>query len=270
MKYVAFVDILGFKEKINRQGHEESIEFLKKFSSNLYNQWRKSEFSKNGNIGGYIFSDSIIIYTNNANPESLKNLLDYLRAIFPKVFLENGVLLRAGIAKGNFENIVLPELKNLEKGLLIGKAFIEAYLLEGQNKGAHIQISGTVKDDIKEYFSDDFEIIERHNSEIYLVRWANKKFLFEDENLKKFVDLANKSGWDTHFYETLHLFLTGEKNSQVIFEKIYDYLKINSEKFDYNDIDRYLLNALNEKIDLNFRKMFLKYLRKSIEKNKKS
>ena len=51
MKYVAFLDILGFKEKLKELDHNGISEYISDFSSVVYNEWENSEYKK---LQGYI------------------------------------------------------------------------------------------------------------------------------------------------------------------------------------------------------------------------
>ena len=101
-KYVAFIDILGFKEKLKGLTQGGAEEFIKSFSSMLYREWELNNLQLNANINGYIVSDSIILYTKDDSKDSLFEMLNYLMKIFKRAFSEKGILLRGGIAKGEF------------------------------------------------------------------------------------------------------------------------------------------------------------------------
>ena len=69
MKYVAFLDILGFKNKLGTLSQYEAAEFISKFSTTAFHQWESETISK---LNGYIVSDSFIIYSKDTSFESLK------------------------------------------------------------------------------------------------------------------------------------------------------------------------------------------------------
>ena len=62
MKYVAFLDILGFKNKLAKLKQGEAEKYISDFSRTIYDIWEKQNFNL---INGYIVSDSVIIYTEN-------------------------------------------------------------------------------------------------------------------------------------------------------------------------------------------------------------
>ena len=61
-KYVAFLDILGFKSKLKQLGHAATKQYISSFSSTAYNEWNRYNPKL---VKGYIVSDSFIIYSEN-------------------------------------------------------------------------------------------------------------------------------------------------------------------------------------------------------------
>ena len=56
MKYVAFLDILGFKNKLNTfKTHNQAINYISKFSSIVYKEFKN--LRETNSIKGYIVSD---------------------------------------------------------------------------------------------------------------------------------------------------------------------------------------------------------------------
>lgn len=269
-KYVAFIDILGFKEKLKRINQQEAEEFITKFSTMLYSEWKSGNYQNSDDINGYIVSDSIIVYSKNDDKESLCKMMNYLTRIFSKAFTGNAILLRGAVAKGKFSMRNPHSFKNLQKGLLVGEAYIEAYTIENSSKGSLIQLSQTVRNDIQEYYADLFTIEkvgdkpETENS-IYSLRWADIDFLLEKNNLSNFVKMANESKWSSHYYETLYMFFTKElkeSKKENVLDGIYRVLK---EQYKYNDINLFIKNAFSQEVNRYFQDIFLKFLRNKIE-----
>ena len=63
MKYVAFLDILGFKNRIRGLKAEEAKDLIRAFSRTIFNIFK--EKNSDSKINGYIVSDSVILYSNN-------------------------------------------------------------------------------------------------------------------------------------------------------------------------------------------------------------
>lgn len=67
-KYVAFLDILGFKNKLESLDQNQAQKFISNFSRTVYNIFNSYSYCSEYNgkkIYGYIVSDSIILNTNN-------------------------------------------------------------------------------------------------------------------------------------------------------------------------------------------------------------
>ncbi|MBR2876932.1 MAG: hypothetical protein IKC01_07330, partial [Clostridia bacterium] len=134
MKYVAFLDVLGFKKALQKYNQFEAEKFISSLSSLLYRIWDEKNAQESNNINGYIVSDSIIVYTNDDKPQALEELLDYLLEVSKRAFTELSILFRCGVAKGEFNHIRAHSFDNLQKGLIVGQAYVDAYLLEDTAK----------------------------------------------------------------------------------------------------------------------------------------
>lgn len=264
-KYVAFIDILGFKEKIKIFNQDQAERYIVDFSQMLYDSWKDGKRNKSQNISGYIFSDSIIVYSKNDGKESLQEIVEFLIDIYKKAFSRNRIFFRGGLAKGDFNKINGFGFDNLTKGLLVGKAFVEAYTMESQNKGSVLQISENVKNDIEEYLPERYEIrtLEKKKEFFYFLDWLTADFFIETKNFQIFLDEAIDSKWLPHYYETIYQVLTKEEMSKRmdILKKIYEYV---DSKEKYIGLDIFIKNAFSESVNSHFQKMFLNFLRKHI------
>ena len=127
MKYVAFLDILGFKNTLKTLGQERSIEYIENYSRIVYqvfSRYNRNEERQNTEkkINGFVVSDSVVLYTNDAMKESLSDLLNIIVDLCREEFGRNSILIRGAIAKGEFNKIPAVELKNLQKQLIVGDA----------------------------------------------------------------------------------------------------------------------------------------------------
>ena len=119
MKYVAFLDILGFKNTLKTLGQERSIEYIENYSRIVYqvlSRYNRNEERQNTEkkINGFVVSDSVVLYTNDAMKESLSDLLNIIVDLCREEFGRNSILIRRAIAKGEFNKIPAVELKNLQ------------------------------------------------------------------------------------------------------------------------------------------------------------
>jgi len=151
MKYVAFLDILGFKNILDEKNQETAKDFIIQFSKTIFKVFRSFEGALDFKVKGYIVSDSLILYSNDSSKEALVNLIEVVETICRDEYIKNGILIRGGISKGDFVKIKASELPNLEKALIVGKSYVKAYELEGANKVIGINLSKEVYLDILEY-----------------------------------------------------------------------------------------------------------------------
>ena len=249
MRYVAYLDILGFKETLKNLEHDDAIKYIKGFASLVYNKFSKVEPDRK--VKGYIFSDSIILYTTDIKNESLLALIHLIRDICRDEFEVNKVLLRGGLARGTFDKVPASELEALEKGLIVGKAFVEAYILESSAKVIGITISDDVKTDMSRY--------TMYSNFDNLLRYVDIDFLFKNNNLRDFIKLAFNSNCLPHYYNTLCFAIKNECDNKVekLFHKIREILRILDSNRDlFSD---FLEKGLNEDVEENFKLLIRKY-----------
>jgi len=271
MKIVAFVDTLGFKQKITALKHEAAKDVLKKFNSEIFQLWRKFEYDKDSTIQGQTFSDSLIIYTEDDSNESLLKILSFLSELYKISITKVDLPLRGGVSIGEFDRIPATNFNNLQKELVIGSAFIDAYFLESTNriKGSKIvfrhNIHLTIEKKLQGFTSK--KLVKLDNGEyLYELIWGDIEFLSKSnyEALFKFIDLGVNSRWLDHYYHTLDTFLTNEQQTDKhqIFTKILNYL---SSKYKYNSTDDYIENFFRTEGVKNLKKSFLAYLRENLK-----
>ena len=262
-KYVAFLDILGFKNKLKQLGQESAKQYISAFSSTAYHEWRQFDSQC---VEGYIVSDSFIIYTKNTSGKALCELLRIIDSICKKEFSENRILIRGAIAKGEFERMPAEELSSLSKGLMVGQAYVDAYTMEDKSKVAGILLSEEVHSDMEE-LDNPYECTEEKVNGVstYIMRYLDYPFLSSSDNLAQFISLAVDSNWLPHYYNTLFFAIKGEKNKQKaydLFDSIIGSLGDPSENG--QEIDKFIKNAFDKDVIAAFQKRFLGYIRKKI------
>ncbi|PHO06810.1 hypothetical protein BFT35_08990 [Thermoanaerobacterium thermosaccharolyticum] len=156
MRYVAFLDILGFKNIINNfNGHINELGNIlnSKFRAAIYAGLTEKEVDINvieknvqsielsPMIDFYQFSDSIIIYTDNDDIDRLEKIIRSLNILMARSILE-GFPLRGALSKGDMF---------IKPPIIIGEPFISAYKLEEQQEWAGIIIDNRC-------FTNEFEI----------------------------------------------------------------------------------------------------------------
>lgn len=270
MKYVAFIDTLGFKQRINSISHEAAVEVIKQFNQSVYDLWHEMGLDNDASIKGRTFSDSLIIHSQNNTDEELHKILRFLTKLYKVSIVNLGLPLRGGLANGNFDDIPAKEFDTLQKGLVVGTAFIDAYLLESNNgvKGSKLLFGQEINLKIErelESFETKKVKTDSNGRTIYELKWGDLLFLIENnyQALQKFIDLGVKSKWLDHYYGTLETFLIKEteENKHEVYSRIIERLKSN---FKYNDLDNFIENYLKSESAIYTKRSFLKYLRLKI------
>lgn len=140
-RFVAFFDILGFKDSVLKEEHDVIYEKLYKLSNHI-NVLEKPFTGENGeivasNLKTYNFSDSIIIFSKTDSKEDFNTF--YLSAIvlFSKA-INMGIPLKGGIAHGKITI-------NQSKKIFFGQPLIDAYQIEEDLKYFGIAVHNSIE-----------------------------------------------------------------------------------------------------------------------------
>ena len=128
-RFIAFVDIIGFKEIVKKaKGNDEYqkkisevLNYIAKIKNdNYHGEW--AEYGVNSDVA--VFSDSIVIsYSCNKDYDGLYHLLmDLIYICF--TLIQNDIYVRGGITVGEVIH---------DQNISWGPAFVEAYKLEEEN-----------------------------------------------------------------------------------------------------------------------------------------
>lgn len=125
-RFIAFIDILGFKELVAYNSHEHVISKLEKVQNylDLLSDRRPKENGnfQNAKIHPYIFSDSIIIFTSDDSDGNLNYLIASCEVLFG-FSIANGLPIKGAIAYGKIT-------VDVKKSIYFGQPLIDAYLLQ--------------------------------------------------------------------------------------------------------------------------------------------
>ena len=270
MKYVAFIDTLGFKNKLQSISHEEAKTVIRSFNQEIFRLWQRLGYNNDHAIKGRTFSDSLIIYTSDDKIPQLKKLITFLIEIYRVSILRCDLSLRGGVAIGDYDDIKAIEFDNLQKGIVVGNAFIDAYALESANdiKGSKIlfkqEIKLKIEKQIRNYAVRNITKDAKGN-QIWELKWADITFLVENNysSLRAFVDMACRSKWIDHYYGTLDTFLINEskEDKQDVYIKIIDQI---SREYKHFDLDNFIENFMKSSCSSNLKKSFLAYIREKM------
>lgn len=267
LKYLAFLDILGFKARLKELGQTESERYISRFSSTVYSVFCGANKRL---IEGFIVSDSIVLNTTDTSIQSLRELIRVIDEICKREFSSNSILIRGAIAKGNFESMPAVGLSNLRKELIVGQAYVDAYILESSVKTIGIILTQDVYEDMLDASINTESIINENNS-AYLYRTISLDFLLDLNNVSNFISLAKEAEWKIHYYNTIYFALQNESNDNKVdqlFENILDCICSNQPSENSRDVDVFIKNAFTEGVNANFQKRFLRFIRSKIFKTK--
>lgn len=118
-RFVTFLDIMGFKDRVARTTHEDLLVQLSEFNRSVTLQVLRYSDKK---IQLAQFSDSIVLFSNDDTPESLETIAKVSRSIMRDAIARQ-IPLKGAIAKGKITC-------DISKRLFFGQALIDAYLLE--------------------------------------------------------------------------------------------------------------------------------------------
>lgn len=178
-RFVLYLDIMGFKERVKNTNISELKKSLQKFKDKIVklNPLMKGPDGKQG-IKNFMkmvqFSDSIVVATKGSSKDDL-NHITRAAVILMHIAFETGFALRGVISCGK---MVFDE----ENQLFFGNALVDAYLLEQEICCYGVIFHATSEDIVSNALND--------NNGIY--------FPIED------IDIKLKSGVSKHYYVAWH------------------------------------------------------------------
>lgn len=119
-RFVAFLDIMGFKDMVARKNHEEVLELLEKLAQ--VEEVKSKIQNLDERVDIFKFSDSILILSDDDSIETCKSFITVVRTVFYRA-IELGLPLKGSIAYGKMTF-------NKNKNIVFGQPLIDAYLLE--------------------------------------------------------------------------------------------------------------------------------------------
>ena len=186
-RFVAFLDIMGFKDRVARNEHDDVLKELEIFQSNIS---QYVSYHRDANIHIALFSDSILIYSQDDESSSLHALADITSHIMMyAIQQEKPIPLKGAIAAGRMTC-------NQTKQLYFGQALIDAYLLEENVKYYGVLVHHSAERYIQNNYFPEFRDIKAplKSGEIshYELRWYDTAINPEVEEQKRVEDcLAN-------------------------------------------------------------------------------
>lgn len=126
-RFVAFLDLLGFKDKVMRKTHNQIYDELSKISASKKKIEEISAITEKGYFADadiYIvsFSDSIVLFSKNDSYANFEYFLITLRYLFSDAIVNN-IAIKGGIAHGEIS-------LNKSEQIYFGQPIIDAYFIE--------------------------------------------------------------------------------------------------------------------------------------------
>ena len=128
--YLAFIDILGFKDYL-----------LERNSSQMFDEYERileEATNHDENIKYLLFSDTIIL-TLESRSEENKNSIFRACSVLLYELVSNNIPVKGGLTYGEYENRIIKDSK-----IIFGKALIDAYTIEQKQNWVGILISPKV------------------------------------------------------------------------------------------------------------------------------
>lgn len=172
-RFVAFLDILGFKDRVARSTHTQVLNTLQSLQKKIS---ESMESHKGEGLQISLFSDSIVIFSKNDSSKSLISLSNVTLNIM-RFAIGEKIPIKGAIAKGEITC-------DTTKQLFFGQALIDAFQLQDSTKYYGVVVHHSAEEDAKalpHYFQDAEAYIERSRIHHYELLWHR----FDSENLQK-------------------------------------------------------------------------------------
>ncbi len=205
--FVAFFDILGFKDLVEKNEHENLLELYNdslnvtldltdNIFSPIYNLITPEAEKDSLDIKTFVISDSIILVQNNLSQRGLLNLIAKCQALV-SITMSDGIPVRGGLSFGPVSII-----QNKRGTTIVGRGLTKAYAIEAtqQWSGGVIDkecfelfpyING--KDFIKKLLEDKMNpLIIKYNIPLkeskfkvgYCINWPQNRLLKNEEDIR--------------------------------------------------------------------------------------
>lgn len=141
-RYVAYIDIMGFKDMITRLSHNEVYEMMKKIDD-IKNHMESVDWVESNSklVKTTTYSDSIIVYSKDSSYESFDFLVSTISGLTNNLFVE-GIPFKGAFAFGMMT-------LDTEKSIFFGQPLIDAYLLQEEIYFYGVLFHATVETEIE-------------------------------------------------------------------------------------------------------------------------
>ena len=200
--YVAFLDILGFKEICLERASKEILKIfhdIKQIGNELkechitISRSKEAIQNLHDNLYFYIMSDSIVLAIDCKLEGSYDFLLVCCKTIQRKLLFDHKILLRGGVSKGCFYG---------DQDIMFGEGLINAYNIEKKAEVPRVCVDKKITDDPpKNYLkvsvlNKAFNLLEEDKeNDIFFVNYIEDDDYTNDGKMDKFSEIVD-SGYD--------------------------------------------------------------------------
>lgn len=194
---VSFIDILGAKEKIINEC-DLSLNIVHEVYERALQLYEKSKSSQrlyddSDQIEMRIFSDNIVLYTEINDDVTVCFLhLITLTAFLQAVFLEKGLLVRGGVAMGDFF---------ADEVMIWGTALVSSYKIENSiSIYPRIVIHPSIINAIEDKIVNNFELVSKDDDAHYYVNYLVEELYYDyDSIIKKAKSMCESELENAHY-----------------------------------------------------------------------
>lgn len=167
-RFVAFLDIMGFRDRVARNSHKTVLDSLTSLSVFI-----SEKLPKDNTIVFSMFSDSIVFFTRDDTEDRFISISQLLCNVI-KESIRLKIPIKGAISKGEMS-------VNPSKQLFFGQPLIDAYLLEEDvlyyGIVVHHSLEKIIKSEINDLFFDVKVPFKGGASFHYVINWCDGDFI---------------------------------------------------------------------------------------------
>ena len=134
-RFVAYMDIMGFRDMVFRNTHQEVLEVMEQFRLPIRKLEEEAKKRLAGKPHGWdifettvvrpvIFSDSVLLFSSDDSISAVENLIWQVKSIISSALI-NGVPMKGALAYGE-------QTADFDKSLYFGRPLIDAWDLHNE------------------------------------------------------------------------------------------------------------------------------------------
>lgn len=184
-RFVCFLDIMGFKDMVMRNSHNEIYRLLEDLAKDRDTLDNTSvESYESDSMKTVSFSDTIVIFTKTDSKECLELITYAVSWLFAKA-IEKGIAIKGAIACGMMS-------VNISRQIFFGQPLIDAYLLQEDVGFYGIVLHNSAEKKLNEFKKDILGYNHYYNCPVtlktgkinhFILDWVNA--LYSEDNKDK-------------------------------------------------------------------------------------